>query len=186
MKTLPDKSIDLILTDPPYGIGISSNPFRGKFQKKDWDSVAPTKEYFQEMARISKHQVIWGGNYFTYALPPNKCFFIWDKIQPEQFSSAMCEYAWVSKDMPAKLFRKRVTAYIKYHPTTKPLELLDWCIKFFPEAKNIFDPFMGSGSVLLSAQRMGLDYSGCEIDKEYFQIAEKRIQTMNGELFKEV
>ena len=80
MKKIPDGSIDLVLTDPPYGIKISSNPFRQKYAKKEWDNFTPTKEYFDEIFRISKHQVIWGGNYFE--LPPCRGFFVWDKGAP--------------------------------------------------------------------------------------------------------
>lgn len=142
MKEIPDGSVDIVLTDPPYGIGISKNPFRGKFEKKQWDNFIPTKEYFDEIFRISKHQVIWGGNYFSEFLPPKKSFFIWDKVQPESFSSAMVEYAWRSDNKPAKMFKQRVTAFKKYHPTTKPVNLLEWCLSYFPDAKTVCDPFL--------------------------------------------
>ena len=123
MKSLPDKCIDLVLTDPPYGIGIAKNPFRQKHEKKEWDDFIPAKEYFDEIFRISKDQVIFGGNYFE--LPPCRGFFVWDKKQSEKFSSAMCEYAWSSRNAPAKIFRKHAASFEKFHPTTKPLEMME-------------------------------------------------------------
>lgn len=175
MKKIPDKSIDLVLTDPPYGIGIAKNPFRGKFKKKEWDAFTPTMEYFNEIFRISHHQVIWGGNYFSDKLPPSKCFYIWDKVQPEKFSSAMVEYAWVSKNSPAKMFKQRVTAYEKFHPTTKPTNLMEWCIGMFPDAKTILDPFMGSGSTGVACKNLNKNFIGVELDVEYYETAVKRL-----------
>ena len=176
MKDIPDGSVDLVLTDPPYGIGISKNPFRGKFPKKAWDNFTPSKEYFDEIFRISKHQIIWGGNYFSEYLPPKKSFLIWDKVQPQNFSSAMVEMAWCSNNKPAKMFKQRVTAFPKYHPTTKPVNLLEWCLSFFPDAKTVCDPFMGSGSTGVACVNTGRRFIGIELDEGYFEIARKRIE----------
>lgn len=175
MKKQPDKSIDLVLTDPPYGIKISSNPFRQKFEKKDWDNFTPSKEYFDEMIRISKNQVIWGGNYFSDCLPPSRGFFIWDKVQPEKFSSAMVEMAWSSKQYPAKMFKQRVTAFKKYHPTTKPENLMEWCLSFFPDAKTVLDPFAGSGTTGVACINTGRNYILIEKEQEYIDIINKRL-----------
>jgi len=174
MKTLPDKSFGLVLTDPPYGIGIANNPFRQKFEKEDWDNATPTQEYFDEIFRVSKEQVIWGGNYFD--LPQSRCFYVWDKVQPQDFSSAMCEQAWVSKQSPAKLFRKRVVSEQKWHPTTKPLDLMQWCLLFFPEAQTILDPFMGSGTTLFAAKMLGRKATGIEISEKYCEVAKQRLR----------
>ena len=174
MKLMPDKCVDLILTDPPYGVGIASNPFRQKFEKKDWDSAPPRKEYFDEIFRISKNQIIWGGNYFD--LPPSQCFYVWDKVQPQDFSSAMCELAWVSRQSPAKLFKQRVVSIEKWHPTTKPTELMGWCMQFFPEAETILDSFCGSGSTLVAAKQAGKKFIGIEISPEYCKITEDRLR----------
>lgn len=173
MKTFPDKSFDLCLTDPPYGIGIANNPFRQKFEKENWDSAVPTKEYFDEIFRVSKQQIIWGGNYF--GLKPSQGFFIWDKKQPEDFSSSMCEYAWSSKQAPAKMYREWVVSVEKFHPTTKPIELMKWCLGFFPEAQTILDPFMGSGTTLVAAKQSGRNATGIEISEKYCEIARKRL-----------
>lgn len=175
MKQMPDKSVDLVLTDPPYGIGIAKNPFRQKFEKKEWDNFIPTKEYFDEIIRVSKHQIIWGGNYFSEHLPPSRCFYIWDKVQPEKFSSAMVEMAWCSKQSPAKMFKQRVTAFKKFHPTTKPINLMEWCLTFFPDALTVLDPFMGSGSTGVACNNLNRKFIGIEQDPTYFEIAKERI-----------
>lgn len=173
MRGFADNQFDLVLTDPPYGIGISSNPFRQKFPKSDWDNFAPTEEYFNEIFRVSKHQVIWGGNYF--GLPPTRGFFIWDKKQSENFSSAMCEFAWSSRKAPAKIFRKHAASFEKFHPTTKPLDMMEWLISFFPGTTTILDPFMGSGTAILAAKNLGINATGIEISAEYCEIARKRL-----------
>lgn len=182
MSSIADKSIDLVLTDPPYGIGISKNPFRQKFKKSEWDNAVPGKKYFDEIIRVSKNQVIWGGNYFYDYLPPSKCFYIWDKVQPQDFSSAMVEMAWVSNNSPAKMFKQRVTDFEKFHPTTKPLNLMAWCIEFFPEANTIFDPFMGSGTTGHAASLLNRSFIGCELDPTYYAIAKARIENAQHDL----
>ena len=179
MKLLPDKSIDLVLTDPPYGIGIANNPFRQKYEKSDWDNSTPSKECFDEIFRISKEQVIWGGNYFN--LPPSQGFFIWDKVQPQNFSSSMCEFAWSSKQSPAKLFKQRVVSIQKFHPTTKPAELMKWCLTFFPDAQIIFDPFLGSGTTAVAAESLGRRWIGCELLEKYCKIGEERIKILRSQ-----
>ena len=177
MKDWPDKCVDLVLTDPPYGIGIANNPFRQKFEKQNWDDCPMSKECQMELFRSGKEQVIWGGNYFD--LPPSQGFYIWDKVQPEDFSSSMCEYAWVSKQSPAKLFKQRVVSIEKFHPTTKPLNLMLWCLSFWPEASLILDPFCGSGTTCVAAKMLGRNYIGIDISEEYCQIARERIRAVD-------
>ena len=176
MKTFPDKSVDLVLTDPPYGIGASRDVIRHKYkqEKSGWDDVIPTQEYFDEIFRVSKEQIIWGGNYFN--LPTSRCFYVWDKVQPQDFSSAMCEQAWVSKQAPAKLFKSRVVQETKYHPTTKPIELFKWCLAFFPDAKTILDPFLGSGTTAVACKQLNRNYIGIEISEKYCEIANRRLE----------
>lgn len=164
---------DLLLTDPPYGLGIAANPFRQKFDKQNWDDVAVDSELLKMAIAYTSEQVIWGGNYF--GLPASQCFFVWDKYQPQDFSSSMCEMAWVSLRLPAKIFRLSVRAYEKWHPTQKPEELMRWCLDFFPEATSILDPFMGSGTTLRAAKDLGRAAIGIEIEEKYCEIAAKRL-----------
>jgi len=184
MRTLPDKCIDLCLTDPPYGIGISENPFRQKHKKKNWDNTTPIDDIFSEIFRVSKNQIIWGGNYFN--LPPSQGFLIWDKKQPESFSSSMCEMAFMSIQSPAKIFSGHVVTIEKnkVHPTQKPVRLGEWILeKYAKQGDIIFDPFAGSGTFLVSAQNLGFEYIGCELDKEYFEIAQERLGYVKQRLF---
>lgn len=186
MKRMPDKSVDLVLTDPPYGIGISSNPIRQKHNKKQWDNNIPMVLIFDEIFRISKNQIIWGANYFN--LPPSKGFLIWDKKQPYDFSLAMCEYAYSSFDFPAKIYSYSNRGdEIKLHPTQKPLDLMTFCLNFALQRDNtiktIYDPFSGSGTSLVSAKSKSLNYIGSELDKDYYEIIQKRLQSVQGSLF---
>jgi hypothetical protein len=162
-----------VLTDPPYGIGIANNPFRQKFVKSDWDNVPAPDDALREILKVSKNQVIGGGNYFD--LPPSQCFFIWDKLQPENFSSSMCELAWVNRKSPAKMFKKWCVGYDKYHPTQKPEALMVWCLEQFPDSYTILDPFMGSGTTLVAAKQLGRKAIGIEICEAYCEIAVKRL-----------
>lgn len=173
MRGFADKQFDLVLTDPPYGIGIAANPFRQKFEKENWDDFVPSKEYFDEIFRVSKQQVIWGGNYF--GLPASQGFLVWDKKQPEDFSSSMCEMAWMSRQSPAKLYKEWVVSIKKFHPTTKPLELMRWCISLFPEAETILDPFAGSGTTIVAAKELGKTATGVEISPKYCEVARSRL-----------
>lgn len=177
MPTLGE--VDAALTDPPYGIGISQNPVRQKHAKKDWDKCAPLSECINKLIEISDEQIIWGGNYFD--LRPSRGFLIWDKKQPQNFSLAMCEYAWWSRDHNAKIFSKHVIGYEKSHPTQKPISLMEWCLGFMPEAQTILDPFMGSGTTLVACAKMGRKGIGIEMDPEYFEIACKRVEAAYAE-----
>lgn len=138
-----------------------------------WDYSPPTQEYFDELFRVSKNQIIWGGNYFD--LPPYRCVIVWDKVQPwENFSQV--EIAWTSFDCPAKIFKydsKRVRG--KIHPTQKPVQLYSWIFdKFSSTGMKILDTHLGSGSSRIAAYDAGLDFWGYEIDKGYFDKQEAR------------
>ena len=178
MKEYPDKYFDLAVVDPPYGIGISSNSFRQKHDDKPWDNEIPTLEYFTELFRVSKNQIIWGGNYFH--LLPSQGFLIWDKKQPHDFSSAMCEYAWMSFQSPAKIFTLHVVTAEKnkIHPTQKPVKLYDWIYTNYAESgQKILDTHLGSGSNRIAAHKNGLHFVGFEIDEEYYYSQEARFKT---------
>lgn len=203
MRSLPDKFFDLSIADPPYGINATQmkmgetkgyestanrlrkgrlNSGAGKLKNRalnqmncDWDFEPPSQEFFDELERVSKNRIIWGGNYFN--LPPTRCIVCWDKEQPwENFSQV--ELAWTSFDKPAKLFRMGsrggsvpdMRAYKKIHPTEKPVDLYAYLLKTFANpGDKIFDPMMGSQSSRVAAYKMGYDYWGCEIDKNYFR-----------------
>lgn len=130
-----------------------------------WDK-APGQAFFDELRRISRNQIVWGGNYFP--LPPSRCILVWDKVQPwENFSQV--EIAWTSFKSPAQLFRFDNRTGDKIHPTQKPTELYAWLLrKYAKQGDRIFDPMMGSQSSRIAAWKMGFDYVGCELDREYF------------------
>lgn len=176
MAKYPDKYFELAIVDPPYGIGISSNPVRQQYKKKYWDDETPTKIYFTELKRISANQIIWGGNYFP--LEPSQGFLIWDKKQPHDFSLAMCEFAWMSFQKPAKIFQYSVlTERDKVHPTQKPVALYKWLLKnYAKEGDKILDTHLGSGSSRIAAYEMGFDFTGFELDKDYFDASVKRYE----------
>lgn len=183
MKRYSDKYFDLAIVDPPYGIGISKNPVRQMHKKKDWDNEIPSKQYFDELFRVSKNQIIWGGNYFD--LPPSQGFYIWDKKQPENFSLAMCEYAWPSIQKPAKIWSLSVMKeQNKIHPTQKPIELYEWLIMRNAEkGYKILDTHLGSGSIAIAIdiinkrEKLNLQFIGCELDTDYYNKAIERIKS---------
>ena len=172
LPTLP--KVDAVITDPPYGIGIAANPVRQAHEKLDWDASAPDSEIINSCVAAGDVAVLWGGNYFD--LSPQQCFFIWDKVQPQDFSLAMCEFAWTNKKGPAKMHRQSVLSYRKEHPTQKPIELMEWCINQVGNPKTILDPFMGSGTTGVAAVQMGRKFIGIEREPKYFDIACKRIE----------
>jgi len=152
----------------------------------EWDYHKPTAEYFKELFRVSKNQIIWGGNYFIEHLYNSRCIICWDKLQPwDNFSQ--WEIAWTSFDMPAKIYRISNTgganAEIKIHPTQKPVELYD-CIyrDFVKDGMKIFDSHLGSGSHRITAYKKGIDFFACEIDKDYYEAQEKRFKIFKSQL----
>ena len=196
LKTCVDKQFDLAIVDPPYGIeemtGRETNHGRGKLKNRAfnkgeekfnrWDKKPP-KEYFDELFRVSKNQIIFGGNYFR--LPPARGFAIWDKCQPFPNFSA-CEFAWTSFDYPAKIFHFDNRYGGKIHPTQKPVELYKWILKNYAKTFDlILDTHLGSGSSRIAAYDMGFDFVGTEIDKEYFEKQEARFKEhcAQGSLF---
>jgi site-specific DNA-methyltransferase (adenine-specific) len=178
MARYPDNYFELAIVDPPYGIVINSSGRLGHYggKGKKWDSSIPNKEYFKELKRVSKNQIIWGGNYFY--LEPTRCFLIWDKQQPENVSFASCEFAWTSFNESAKTFYKRPqNADIeRIHPTQKPVALYKWLLdKYAKKGDKILDTHLGSGSISIACHDYGFDLTACELDKEYFDKAMQRI-----------
>jgi site-specific DNA-methyltransferase (adenine-specific) len=188
MARYSDNYFDLAIVDPPYGIdlanmnmGIGNTPKASKaknrkWQAKNWDNEIPKDDYFQELFRVSKNQIIWGGNYFNLGIC-NK-FIIWDKEIPNGLSFSDCEYAWTSFSGANKIFR--YSAYLnkseKFHPTQKPPQLYKWLLdKYAKPTDKILDTHLGSGSIAIACHDYGFDLTACELDKEYFDKAMKRI-----------
>jgi site-specific DNA-methyltransferase (adenine-specific) len=193
LKATPDKFYDLAIVDPPYGIGAGSTNFinsGNKYNKEiyrdvDWDSVTPKKEYFEELKRTSKNQIIWGGNYFFSYLDSTRCFLVWDKQVPHDFSYAMCEFAWTSMDKNAKIFvdsnKKDIANRI--HPTQKPIKLYEWLLtNYAKQGDKILDTHLGSGSHAIACNNLGFELTACELDKDYFDASVKRIQAANAQI----
>ena len=193
MKQCYDKQFDLAIVDPPYGIeemtGTNPAAGRGKLKHRvfnreekkfnQWDR-SPSKEYFDELFRVSKYQIIFGGNYFD--LPPTRGFIVWDKCQPFQSFSA-CEFAWTSFTVPAKIFRFDNRTSGKIHPTQKPVELYKWILATFAKSgDSILDTHLGSGSSRIAAYDMGFNFTGTEIDTEYFNAQEVRFNEYRQQL----
>lgn len=209
MKEIPDKFFDLAICDPPYGGGFTEgdgckgwftkyhqnadlkqyNRFGSKdslFEKYKregkglWD-IAPSKEYFDELARISKNQIIWGGNYFD--LPPTRCFLIFRKkqIPLEGFSMSPIEYAWTSFNDNARMFEAYSSGGSgredRFHPTQKPVALYEWLLtNYAKQGDKILDTHVGSASSLIACENMGFQYVGFEIDKEYYDLGVERLE----------
>lgn len=164
----------------PPGPERTGGTWAEKYGKKiiAWD-VAPGKEYFDELFRVSRNQIIWGGNYFQ--LPPTRCFLIWRKPITETFSMAMAEYAWTSFNANAKVWEGAAMGNAKnprFHPTQKPVRLYQWILGLFAQpGMRILDTHVGSASSLVACQRAGYtDYWGFEIDEHYYQLANERLE----------
>lgn len=181
MAEFPDKYFDLAIVDPPYGIGagkMTMGSGKHKFKKgKGWDGSIPQHDYFEELFRVSKNQIIWGGNYFS--LPQNNNWIIWDKLNPNlSFSEA--ELAWCSIELNTRIFKRLSTLPdddgVKVHPTQKPIKLYKYCLnKYARPGDKILDTHLGSGSIAIACLDYGFDLTACEIDPEYYDIALKRI-----------
>jgi site-specific DNA-methyltransferase (adenine-specific) len=181
MARYPDKFFDLAIVDPEFGIGIGRSPRlvtdKGLIAK-EWDDKPIGMEYFDLLFRISTNQIIWGGNY--YPLPANSHCIIWDKIQPEDLSFGMFDYAWTSFDGANKIFRRSVQLEKnKIHPTQKPVQLYRWLLsKYATPGQSILDTHMGSQSSRIAAYKLGFDYYGWELDEEYFRKGCERFDFM--------
>lgn len=191
MKRCEDKQFDLAIVDPPYGIGRDSyetgsrpskawkNPKKRTY-KGDWDKAIPDKDYWNELFRISKNQIVWGANYFITFLKPSMGIIAWDKKVNGNFSEF--EMAWTSFNVRARIFEYMWNGYRKqdyeerFHPTQKPIELYRWLLSTYAkEGDKIFDSHLGGGGIAVACDNLGFDLTACEIDSDYFRKASKRL-----------
>ena len=205
MARYPDKYFDIAIVDPPYGIGAGKKSFQSGTRKsynhtdKDWDASTPTDEYWNELFRVSKNQIVWGANYYADKLPISRGWVYWHKmVLTDNYSQG--ELAWTSFDCVMKFveykyqgnylgFRNSITTQsstkeeTRIHPTQKPIALYEWLIKEFAnEGDLILDTHLGSGSSRIAAHKAGLSFVGCELDKEYFDAQEKRFKDYVSQL----
>lgn len=189
LKTIPDKSVDLVLTDPPYGIKADKGSAgfgvaKGRKYQGNWDKKIPPKIIFDEMLRVGKNVIIFGGNYFAHYLPPSKHWIVWDKKGDIAFKNpfADCELIYTSFDKVVKKIVFKQQGFItdskdkRVHPTQKPTELLQILIDTYSNPEDIIlDCFMGSGSTGIAAVNTNRRFIGIELDDKYFEIAKQRI-----------
>ena len=193
MARYEDNYFDLAIVDPPYGIGANKEKEHNGWKSygvKEWDNDIPTREYFSELFRVSKNQIVWGGNYMTEFLPPKMCWLMWDKGQRD-FSLADGELAWTSFDKALRIFNmSRATAMqdakkngSKIHATQKPVKLYEWLLmNYAKEGDKILDTHLGSGSIALACHNLGYDLTACELDKDYYDAAIKRIDQHKAQI----
>ena len=207
MARYEDNHFDLAIVDPPYGIDIANNNSLGKnnFTKKNWDKSIPNKEYFIELFRVSKQQIIWGANYMTDYLPPSMGWIYWDKLQNKEghrygktFASG--ELAFSSFNKPLQHFeykyqgnyigfpnnittKTKLKQELKIHPTQKPIKLYEWLLmNYAKEGDKILDTHLGSGSIAIACHNLGYDLTACELDKDYYEASIKRINQHKAQL----
>ena len=184
MARYPDNYFDLAIVDPPYGIGASEMTMgSGKNKKykkgKKWDNNTPSNEYFNELFRVSKNQIIWGGNYFQ--LPLTKSWIFWDKGIYEDCDFADGELAWTSFNKVLRIAQIRYKGFLgadkeRIHPTQKPIKLYKWILdKYAKQGDKILDTHLGSGSIAIACHDYGFDLTACELDKDYYDKAIERI-----------
>ena len=190
MKQFPDKYFELAIVDPPYGIGIDGqkesickNPKHNRKQhdKKNWDNAIPDKKYFKELERVSKNQIIWGGNYFVHHLDKGtKGWIVWDKGQ-HGLTMSDCELAYSSFNTPTRVVIINRVELLKdgtIHPTQKPVKLYEWLLTNYAKpGDKILDTHVGSASSLIACHNLGFQYVGFEIDKEYYEKSLDRLET---------
>ena len=199
MARYPDKYFDLAIVDPPYGIGEDGlkNHSRGKVAKakkytpKKWDKEPPSNEYFNELFRVSKNQIIFGANHFIEKINKNSsCWLVWNKLNTGDFAD--CELAWTSFNTAVRKFDfmwngmlqgDMKNKQIRIHPTQKPIQLYSWILKNYPNKDDkILDTHLGSGSIAIACHDYGFNLTACELDKEYYDNALKRLEQHQAQL----
>jgi site-specific DNA-methyltransferase (adenine-specific) len=186
LKRYADNHFDLAIVDPPYGIGAGKGVgvTRGRenqYTVKDWDTSIPTKEYWEQLFRVSKNQIVWGGNYMTEFLRPSRGWIYWQKMMGGNYADG--ELAWTSFDRNLKEFTKRSDQGNRFHPTQKPIKLYEWILHHYAEEGDlILDTHLGSGSSRIAAYKGGFNFVGFEIDQEYYEKQEKRFNDFKSQL----
>jgi site-specific DNA-methyltransferase (adenine-specific) len=203
MATLPDKAFDLAIVDPPYGIDAgeifggelrkSGNgaAMKTAFEKKSWDLEIPNANYFKELFRVSKNQIVWGANYMTEHLPPSMGWIVWDKDNgTTKFSD--CELAYSSFDRALRKYKYMWNGMLqgdmknketRIHPTQKPVKLYEWLLTNYAEkGQKILDTHLGSGSIAIACNNLGFDLVGCELDQDYYKAACDRINQATAQV----
>ena len=181
MKDMEDNAFDLAIVDPPYGIGEDGGKARTRGSKKTngvkkgWDNNRPDKDFFNELKRVSKNQIIWGGNYFADLLPASRCWIYWQKNMGGDFADG--ELAWTSFDKVLKQYTKRSETFNRHHPTQKPVKLYEWLLmNYAKEGDKILDTHLGSGSHARACWNLNFDLTAYELDPDYFEATAKRIE----------
>jgi len=193
MARYEDNHFDLAIVDPPYGINASEmNMGNGKNKKyskgKKWDNATPNKNYFKELQRVSKYQIIWGGNYFADKLKPSRCYIFWDKGIYADCDFADGELAWTNFDKVLRIAKIRYKGFlgadkIRIHPTQKPVKLYEWLLmNYAKEGDKILDTYLGSGSIAIACHNLKFDLTACELDKDYYEAALKRLKIHQQQL----
>ena len=179
--------VDLVLTDPPYGIGENAHRIASRtkaaatidYGEFDWDGEPASREEIDLAVASGSRAVVWGGNYFH--LPPSRGWLVWDKLNSGNFAD--CELAWTNLKMSVRIYRHRWNGMIReserdvqrVHPTQKPIALMHWCLRWAEDCSTILDPFMGSGTTLRAAKDLGRKAIGIEIEEKYCEIAVRRL-----------
>ena len=188
MARYPDDYFDLAIVDPPYGIEVKTRVFD---DGKKWDNEIPTKQYFKQLFRVSKNQIIWGGNYFLDYLNPTPCFLIWDKKMTDKHLMSMSEFAWTSFRTKNLIFRQPPVGDrgfynidgTRIHPTQKSIKLYEWqLMNYAKEGDKILDTHRGSASLDIACYNLGFDLVTCEIDTDYFNDGNKRLNQHQNQL----
>jgi len=189
MARYKDNYFDLAIVDPPYGLGDRTTKggcernSQVRFNEHKWDDEIPNNEYFDELFRVSSQQIIWGGNYFPY-IWENGCrgLITWDKMVYVPTMSQI-EYAWYSEDKLPKLVKINNTDKNRLHPTQKPIKLYEWLLmNYAKEGDKILDTHLGSGSMAIACHNLKFDLVACELDKDYYDAAMKRLKQHQQQL----
>ena len=199
LKRFSDNYFDLAIVDPPYGIGMDSTHFKTKtsnakptdYGKKEWDSKKPIDEYWEQLFRVSKNQIVWGGNYFVENLTNSSCWVVWDKDNGDSIH-ADCELAWTSFKTGVRKVKwlwhgmrqqNMNNKEKRIHPTQKPVALYDWLLlNYAKKGDLILDTHVGSGSSRIACYKSGFDFTGFELDKDYYEAQEKRFKDFVSQL----